>query len=72
MQQDQILILKEPLAPLSPPLEYDALITDSLNIYLGIQTADCLPIFIVDQERKVIAAVHAGRQGTALHIAAKV
>jgi len=72
MQQDQILLLKGPVITLPFPLEYDALITNSPNISLGIQTADCLPIFIVDQKRKVIAAVHAGREGTALRITAKV
>ena len=72
MQQDQILLLKKPAITLPSPLEYDALITNSPNRYLGIQTADCLPIFIVDQKRRVIAAVHAGREGTALHITAKV
>jgi YfiH family protein len=72
MQKDQVLLLKGPVMPLLSPLEYDALITDSSNTYLGIQTADCLPIFIVDQKKKVIAAVHAGRQGTALQITKKV
>ena len=72
MQQDQILLLKEPAITLPSPLEYDALITNSPNTFLGILTADCLPIFIVDQKKKVIAAIHAGRQGTALHITAKV
>ncbi len=72
MQQDQILSLKEPAIPLPSPLEYDALITNSPDIVLAILTADCLPIFAVDQERKVIAAIHAGRQGTALHITSKV
>jgi len=72
MQQDQILLLKEPVITLPSHLEYDALITNSPNISLGILTADCLPICVVDQGRKVIAAIHAGRQGTALHITAKV
>ena len=72
MQQDQILLLKTPIATLPSPLEYDALITNFTNIYSAILTADCLPIFVVDQKRKVIAAIHAGRNGTALHITAKV
>jgi len=72
MQQDQILLLKEPVITLPSPLEYDALITNSPNTYLGIRTADCIPIFVVDQKRKVIAAIHAGRQGTALHITSKL
>ncbi len=72
MQQDQILLLKGPVIILPSPLEYDALITNSPNTFLGILTADCLPIFVVDRKRKVIAAIHAGRQGTALHITKKV
>ena len=52
MQQDQILLLKEPVITLPSPLEYDALITNSPNTYLGILTADCLPIFVVDQKRE--------------------
>jgi len=63
MQRDQILILKEPISTLPPPLEYDALITDSTYTYLGIQAADCLPILMVDQKKKVIAAVHAWKAG---------
>jgi hypothetical protein len=72
MHQDQILLLKRPIANLPSPLEYDALITNFSNIYPAILTADCLPIFVVDQKRKVIAAIHAGRNGTSLHIAVKV
>jgi YfiH family protein len=72
VHQDKILLLKEPIMNSSSPLEYDALITNSTNIFLGILTADCLPILMVDPKRKVIAAVHAGRQGTGLHITPKV
>ena len=72
MQRDQILLLKEPVLTLPSPLEYDALITNFPDTYLGILTADCLPIFVVDQKKRVIAAIHAGRQGTALHITTKV
>ena len=71
MHQDRILLLKKPTLVPPSPLEFDALITNSSNTFLGILTADCLPIFVVDQKKKVIAAVHAGRQGTALHITTK-
>jgi len=71
IHQDRILLLREPFSTLPPLLEYDALITNSTNIFVGILTADCLPIFIVDQKKRVIAAIHAGRQGTALHITTK-
>ena len=72
MHQDQILLLGKPVITLPSILEYDALITNSPDTFLCILTADCLPIFVVDQKRKVIAAIHAGRQGTALNITKKV
>jgi YfiH family protein len=72
IHQDQILLLRESFNTLPSSMEYDAIITNSSNTFLAILTADCLPIFVVDQKRKVIAAVHAGRQGTALHITTKV
>jgi YfiH family protein len=71
IHRDRILLLKKPIPPLSFPLEFDALITNSPNTFLGILTADCLPIFVVDQQKRVIAAIHAGREGTALGIVAK-
>ncbi len=72
MHQDGILLLKEQFQRLPVPLEYDAVITNAPETPLGIRTADCIPIFVVDRKRKVIAAVHAGRQGTALRIVTKV
>ena len=72
MHQDQILLLEKSTSPLPSPLEYDALITNYPNTYLGILTADCLPIFVVDTKKKVVAAIHAGRQGTGLQIVTKV
>ena len=72
IHQDRILLLKKPAATLPSPMKYDALITNVPNIFLGILTADCLPILLVDQKTRVVAAVHAGRQGTALHITTKV
>jgi YfiH family protein len=72
IHQDNILSLREPFSTLPSPLEYDGLITNVPNRFLGILTADCVPIFVVDQKKRVIAAIHAGRQGTALHITTKV
>jgi len=72
IHQDRILLLKEPSTLLLSPLEYDAQITSASNTFLGILSADCVPIFVVDRKKRVIAAIHAGREGTALHITAKV
>jgi YfiH family protein len=72
VHQDQIMLVKGPALSLPSPLAYDAQITNASNIFLGILTADCVPIFVADQKKKAIAAIHAGRQGTALHITTKV
>jgi len=49
----------------------DALITDSAGVLLAVQVADCLPILLVEPERRVVAAVHAGWRGTAQRITEK-
>jgi YfiH family protein len=38
---------------------------------LAIQTADCVPILLVDPKKRAIAAIHAGWRGTLARIAAK-
>jgi YfiH family protein len=70
--QDGILLLKKPVDALPSFLEYDAMITDDPDMILGIKTADCIPLLIVDRKKRVIAAIHAGRQGTSLQIIKKV
>jgi YfiH family protein len=70
--QDSILLLKKPVEALPSFLEYDAMITDAPDMILGIKTADCIPILIVDRKKKVAAAIHAGRQGTSFQITKKV
>jgi polyphenol oxidase len=72
VHQDRILLLRQPDDTLPTLLEYDAVVTDVSSMFLGIRTADCIPILILDQRKRVISAIHAGRQGTALHITTKV
>tara|TARA_B100001121_G_scaffold304857_1_gene321092 strand:+ start:1075 stop:1827 length:753 start_codon:yes stop_codon:yes gene_type:complete len=50
----------------------DALITNVKNLPIGILTADCAPIFILDAKKKIIAAVHAGWKGAFKKITIKV
>ncbi|OGP60372.1 MAG: hypothetical protein A2162_04500 [Deltaproteobacteria bacterium RBG_13_52_11b] len=69
---DRILVIEDSPDPLAYPLEYDAVITRAMKRVLAIQTADCIPLFVIDRRRKAIAAIHAGRQGTALGITRKV
>ena len=44
--------------------EADGLMTGQQGIALGIQTADCIPVLIVDLENRAVAALHAGWRGT--------
>lgn len=44
--------------------EGDGLITAEAGLLLGIQTADCVPVLVVDAKRRVVAAFHAGWRGT--------
>ena len=55
----------------SEALNYDAIVTNRTNLAICIKTADCVPVFIVDQAKKIIAVVHAGWRGTALEITPK-
>ena len=41
----------------------DALITTVPNLNLTVKTADCAPVFLVDINTKIIAAIHAGWKG---------
>jgi purine-nucleoside/S-methyl-5'-thioadenosine phosphorylase / adenosine deaminase len=49
----------------------DGLITSTPGLLLAIQTADCLPIILVDTKRKAVGVFHAGWRGTAKRIAEK-
>lgn len=53
-------------------MDGDALVTSQRGVFLGVKTADCLPILLFDPMRGVVAAVHAGWRGTVLRIAGKV
>jgi YfiH family protein len=48
----------------------DALLEDRPGAVVAIKTADCIPILLVDERRRAVAAVHAGWRGTVARIAA--
>jgi hypothetical protein len=51
--------------------EADAATAFDSGLILGIQTADCLPVLLVDPRRRAVAAAHAGWRGTAAGVAAR-
>jgi polyphenol oxidase len=57
--------------PDRPPAA-DALITKRPGIFVGVKTADCLPILIIDPRTKTAAAIHAGWRGTVLRITRRI
>lgn len=52
-------------------LECDGIVTNQTGIMIGVCTADCVPVLLLDPVRRVIAALHAGRKGTAEGIVRK-
>jgi hypothetical protein len=58
----------------SPPesqLVGDGLITATSGLVLGIQTADCLPVILVDPKHRAVGVFHAGWRGTVKRIVEK-
>jgi YfiH family protein len=52
--------------------EADGMVTQEKKVYLGVLTADCVPILFIAPGWKLVAAVHAGWRGTVEGIAAKL
>jgi len=52
-------------------LEADALVTNTPGIAIGVETADCVPILLVDPVARVVGAVHAGWRSTVQKIVQK-
>jgi len=52
-------------------LEGDALMTDVPGLLLVIRTADCLPVLLIDEVNRAVAAVHCGWRGTEKRILEK-
>lgn len=51
--------------------EGDGLITDNKNTAVGVFTADCVPVILVDNCKGVVAAIHSGWRGTYENIVGK-
>jgi len=53
-------------------IKADAVITDQKKIPIAVLTADCVPVLLYDNKRKMIAAIHAGWKGAYKGIINKV
>jgi YfiH family protein len=51
--------------------EGDALLENQPGAVVGVKTADCAPILLVDETNRAVAAIHAGWRGTVAQIAAR-
>jgi hypothetical protein len=67
---DAIYVFNDAHVPSEPP-RADGLIAQASGLLLTVQTADCVPILLVDTRRRAIAAVHAGWRGTLARIVQK-
>jgi YfiH family protein len=47
----------------------DALLEDTPGAIVAVKTADCIPILLVDERHRAVAAVHAGWRGTVARVA---
>jgi YfiH family protein len=58
-------------APWEGTPEADAGIASEPGFIVAVETADCLPVLLVDPAERRVAAVHAGWRGTAARVAAR-
>lgn len=52
--------------------EADAILTRAPGLLVGVFTADCLPVLLVDPQHRAVAAVHAGWRGLVCRILTSV
>lgn len=48
--------------------EADAVCTNRPSVLVGVRTADCLPVLLVDPRSRAVAAVHAGWRGVVARV----
>jgi polyphenol oxidase len=53
------------------PLAGDGIVTNTPGLLVAVQTADCLPIILVDRKRRAVGVFHAGWRGTVKRIVEK-
>ena len=69
MHGDEIIEIKD--KQLKEAGEADGMVTAEHGVYLGVLTADCVPLLFIAPKQRLAAAVHAGWRGTLAGIADK-
>jgi polyphenol oxidase len=68
----KFVFLKKNSNIINRSINADAIITEKKKFPIAILTADCVPILIFDNKRKIVAAIHAGWKGAYKGIIGKV
>jgi len=58
-------------AELPDSAQGDGIVSSTPGLWIGIRTADCVPILIADPARHAVGAIHAGWRGTVASIASE-
>lgn len=66
-----LAIVERSLGGLRPLPTVDGLLTNHPGVLLGIMTADCCAVSIVDPIKRAIALVHSGKRGTESNISSR-
>lgn len=70
IHSDNVLTVEKPWNADNRP-QADAMVTKTPGVALGILTADCAPILMVDEQAGVVGAAHAGWKGAFANIMAR-
>lgn len=72
VHSDCVVVVDESADRLQRPIaEADAMVANRPSLALGVFTADCVPIFVLDVGTPAIGIIHAGWRGALAGIAAK-
>jgi len=68
---DSVVVVNDDNYRTMRTLDADAMITNIKNLAVGVETADCVPVLLIDQVTPAVAAVHAGWRSTVKNIVRK-
>jgi YfiH family protein len=63
------LVVEATEPAMEPIAEADGIVTRRPGLLIGVRTADCVPILMVDEKTHAVGCIHAGWRGTACNIA---